>query len=99
MAPNMPFSASERKRIEDLLADRIIFALQQGEILEEVAIDAAAFIRPELDKIQDRDGLLVFLQELTSRWAFFAPVYQDEKKVELIGKIETQLSQMSAKQQ
>ncbi|MBI5045254.1 MAG: hypothetical protein HZC02_04970 [Candidatus Levybacteria bacterium] len=98
MALNLPFSASEKKRIEDLLADRIILALQQGEILEEVAIDAASFIRPQLETIQDRNQLVAFLQELTSRWSFFASVYQDEKKVELIGKIETELSQMSANQ-
>lgn len=98
MAPNSPITDDDRQRVAKALADRLIYGLEQGELLRDSSADAADFILLRLPQITTHEQMTIFLQEVASKWPVFMSVYQDEKKTDIIGQIEVELNQMSQAQ-
>ena len=91
-----------RKIVYDDLADGLIEALEEGNVSEEEAKKSSIFALEELEKIQTKAGLLVFLEKLSSSWPMYNNVYlktktEETKKEdqEQIGEVQEEIDKLT----
>ncbi len=86
----MEFNQEEKKKIEKMIVDSSIDALEAGHIKEYDLSVIADFVLSKIDSIKTADELRTFLEELASKWKFFHPIeqffegeiqHEEEKKV------------------
>lgn len=72
-------------RLYDELAEELLQGVVNESISSELAHEIAQLILKKLDGIQSKDELLIFLQDLSTKWSSYNPFYikmkyEDEKK-------------------
>lgn len=72
-------------RLYDELAEELLQGVVNESISSELAHEIAQLILNKLDAIQSKDELLLFLQDLSTKWSAYNPFfikmkYEDEKK-------------------
>lgn len=70
----MEFTEEKKNKIEKLIVDKSILALEQGFIKEEGLGDISLFVLSKIDEIQTQDELMQFLRELSNKWHFFSEI-------------------------
>lgn len=83
----MEITKERKDKIEKMIVDATIDALEAGIIKESELQPIASFILSKIDAIKNPEELKAFLEELVGKWSFFHPVEQflegeDQKKEE-----------------
>jgi len=99
MAQNTPLTEQEKQKVSDALTVKLIAGLEQGELDTNSSADVCGYLLDNFKTVQTRGQLLQLLQYVSGKWPVFMSVYQDEKKKDLIGQIEVELTQITNKQQ
>lgn len=75
----MIFSAEHKELIERQTLEAIATALEKNEMTEADIPPISKFVLEQIDKIQDIDQLIIFLQELSNKWPIFRGLFEVEK--------------------
>lgn len=70
----MEVTPEEKKKIEKMIVDTSIDALEAGAIREYDLSVIADFVLQKIDTAQTMDQMREFLEELASKWHFFLPI-------------------------
>ncbi|MBI2032060.1 MAG: hypothetical protein HYV38_02675 [Candidatus Levybacteria bacterium] len=74
-----PEVSEERlSEIESLILERLLTEWEEGSISEAESAEIANFVLDELDFVYTEEDLMFFLQDLTSKWKFFANILSIE---------------------
>jgi len=84
-----PGFENKKKETVNKITGLLIEALEKETMTEDEAQPVARFILDEKEKVKDANGLVVFIQTLSSRW----PLFKD------LSTIETQSVQQGAQDQ
>lgn len=87
-------TGAARKIVYDDLADALIEALEKGNVSEKEAKKSSIFVLGELEKIQTKSALLVFLEKLSSSWPMYNNVYLKTKTEETKKDAQEQISEI-----
>lgn len=81
-----------KKEIYDALMDTILDAILNGRATMKDGKQSAQFMLDKLDVVQNKDGLLQFLFDISTKWALYNPYYikmkygfeveRDDKKIQ-----------------
>lgn len=70
---SVPFSENDKNEMYNLLVDTLLAGLEAGTAAHEEAQESSGFILENLEKVTNHNELILFLEEVSSRW----PVYHD----------------------
>ncbi len=70
----MEVTAEEKKKIEKMIVDTSIDALEAGAIKEYDLSVIADFVLQKIDTATTMDQMRAFLEELAAKWQFFLPI-------------------------
>ncbi len=70
----MEVTPEEKKKIEKMIVDTSIDALEAGAIREYDLSVIADFVLKKIDTVKTQEEMRVFLEELATKWQFFLPI-------------------------
>jgi len=83
---HMPFTEDHKKQTEKDIVEMVIGALEGSTITEGDATAIGKMVLERIDNIENQEELILFLEVLTERYPFFAPLVLKEK-----GKVEEKI--------
>ncbi len=90
---------ADRNKVCDYTADIIIAALDKGAMVLDDSQAASQFILNNIDLTKTNQDLLIFLEDLSTKWPIFQPYYLSKKNESdsktKIGQIQQQLSELT----
>jgi len=89
-----PEEAGFFKRINEIegeILQVIVNSIREEKLTQEASQPIAQYVLEQIDRIENRQQLLLFLKELTSKWPMFQPLIDIEQ-----GKIERKIEEKTA---
>lgn len=96
MDASAQITVEEKTTIYNNLADLLMNGLKNGELFEEDVQNSSKFILEKMESITTKEELITFLKILSDRWDIYREEYLKYKKDDLMGKIQTELQQLSS---
>lgn len=75
----MDFSPDHKKEIETNIVQAIITALEGNGLSKDELPKIADFVLERIDSVKNHDGMVAFLDELSSTWPIFINIASIEK--------------------
>src|SRR3990167_10477094 len=75
----MDVTSQHRKEIEEKIMEAIITALENNRLKQDELPLIASYVLERIDKINNHEELIVFLRDLSDKWAIFDNLEEIEK--------------------
>lgn len=91
----MEFTIEKKEELEQKIVEIINASVEQKKIPQEELSSISTYVLNNVDSIQNREGLISFLEQLSARWSIFDDLYalenggqQEKQEAQAVSNVE-----------